>query len=846
MKRNISINISGIIFHVEEDGYELLRSYLDSITRYFSNYEDSKEITDDIESRIAEIFLKKLSTSKQVITQDDVEAVVATMGSVEDFAAQDYGDEEDYIGGKPQPGSAIFGEEPEEQRRLYRDIQRKILGGVAAGVAHYFRTDPLWVRLLLILFLFADAFTTLGVLSTITLITYIVFWIVVPGRPDLEQNEKIKKLFRNPDDKVLGGVASGLSAYFGIDPTVIRLLFVLTIFFGGAGLIIYIVLWLITPQAKTLTDKMQMKGEPVTLTNIEPSKKKNFSVSPTGEESTLLKAVRFPFRLGAVIFTNLGRALGPFLMFLGDAARVLFGLILVLIGGAVLISLLFTGGVTLGIATFQSYVVGLNIPMDVLRNSISGAGLIFAWIALLIPALGIVISGISVIARRRMLSTAVVWTAVGIWFVSLIGLAATVPPVIMDFREEARFTDTETLPIGEQTAILTLSSYADYDEPDLVDLRLVGFAGDTYELQKTFEARGSSRNRAIENARMVSYVVAVEDSVVSFPPVVTFEEGAKFRGQELDMTLNIPYNRPFQIDRDLTDILTNTLYRYGFRSSDLPGNTFMFTANGLECISCPKRENNNLSESSSENSSRNSSESSANSFYEGSEEDNIAIDSVDSYETESGEAAYLLDFEEFEEIEVRGPFRVSISQQNNHRVEVQPGELPMDRMKANVTNQRLVLYYNGSYGRSGEAYNVAIEMPRLNRATLKGPVKARISSFPQQSMALDLSGSSTVEAELGGDSVTVNLTGDSRAELNGNSQYLKADLGGAALLDARSLQVDRAKVDIRAASEARVAVDSQLKAQISGAGRVEYQGDAEVEVNDSGRSKLKKVSDDSE
>jgi hypothetical protein len=456
------------------------------------------------------------------------------------------------------------------------------------------------------------------------------------------------------------------------------------------------------------------------------------------------------------------------------------------------------------------------------------------------PALGLVISGISVIARRRLLSAAVIWTAVGIWFVSLIGLAATVPPVIMDFREEARFTDTETLPIGEQTAILTLSGYADYEEPDLVEIRLVGFAGDSYELQKTFEARGSNRNRAIENARMVSYIVTVNDSVVSFPPVYTFEEGAKFRGQTLDMTLNIPYNRPFQIDRDLTEILENRLYRYGYSASDLPGNTFMFTPNGLECITCPEQERPN--ESSSESSSQSSSESS----YEGSSEDDNEVNSVDSYETESGETAYRLELADFDQVEVRGPFRVKINQQDNQRVEVQPGKLPLNRMKANVANQRLVLYYDGNYGGGSDAYDVAIEIPQLNRTVLKGPVQAQVGAFPQQNLAFDLSGSASVQADASGDSVTVSLTGDSKAELTGDSQYLKADLGGSALLDARSLQVERAEVESRAASEARVAVDGQLKAQISGAGRVEYRGDAEVEVNEGGRSKLKKVRDDSE
>src|SRR3954470_1267635 len=87
MKKNISINISGIIFHIEEDGYENLRKYLDSINKYFSTFEDSSEILADIESRIAEIFLSKLNEGKQIITTEDVNSLIATMGSVNDFKA---------------------------------------------------------------------------------------------------------------------------------------------------------------------------------------------------------------------------------------------------------------------------------------------------------------------------------------------------------------------------------------------------------------------------------------------------------------------------------------------------------------------------------------------------------------------------------------------------------------------------------------------------------------------------------------------------------------------------------------------------------------------------------------
>src|SRR5688572_13662030 len=215
MKKNISINISGIIFHIEEDGYETLKKYLDSINRYFSTFEDSSEILADIESRIAEIFLSKLNEEKQVITADDVNALVATMGSVSDFKAAE---EEDFqktdasantstdSGSAQQESSGSAqssGSTSSSSQRTYvpsktlsRDQRRKILGGVCSGIANYMNVDAVWIRLLFALLAFAYGFT---------FFVYIVMWIVVPGSYDLEEPEVEKKLFRDSDRKVIGG-----------------------------------------------------------------------------------------------------------------------------------------------------------------------------------------------------------------------------------------------------------------------------------------------------------------------------------------------------------------------------------------------------------------------------------------------------------------------------------------------------------------------------------------------------------------------------------------------------------------------------------------------------------------
>ena len=204
MKKNISINISGIIFHIEEDGYDMLRKYLDSVTRYFSSFEDSTEILADIEGRIAEIFLSKLTDSKQVITSDDVQVLMGIMGNVNDFKAAE---QNDFATGTAATGSTTENKSSQqsqssngysaktEPKRLHRDQQRKILGGVCAGIANYFNVDAVWIRLLFALLIFAYG---------AAVIAYIVLWIAVPGSYTLEEPIDTKKMYRDPEKESVG------------------------------------------------------------------------------------------------------------------------------------------------------------------------------------------------------------------------------------------------------------------------------------------------------------------------------------------------------------------------------------------------------------------------------------------------------------------------------------------------------------------------------------------------------------------------------------------------------------------------------------------------------------------
>ena len=815
MKKNISINISGIIFHVEEDGYELLKNYLESISRYFSTYEDSKEITDDIESRIAEIFLGKLSNSKQVITREDVEGVIKTMGSVEDFAAAEVM-EEDASYRKSQAradeGHTYTEEETYGRKRLYRDTERKVLGGVAAGIAHYFGTDPLWIRLLILVFFFADAFASFG---TITLVTYIVLWIVLPGNPDLEQDRKVKKLFRNPDDKVIGGVSGGIAAYFGTDATVIRLLFVLSIFLGGTGLLIYIVLWIITPEAKTLTDKMQMKGEPVTLSNIESSIKKNFSVDESGEESLLLKIILFPFRLIAIVINALGKALGPLLNVVGDLARVLAGLILVLMGGAVVFSLLVTTSVLLGLSSFDPVMMwDGDVPLALLQESLPAAASVFGGIALLVPAVALIIAGIAVIARKRLVNSTVGWSALGVWFIALIGLSVTVPQVVLDFKEQGRYTTTETYDLEGATAILTLGDYPDEQSFAKPRLMIRGHADSVMELQKEFEARGRNRKTAIEYAQMVSYEVQRNDSVLVFPPVYSFNEDAKFRDQEVELTLYVPYEQSFMMDRELSLILRNTLYRDGFRVSDMNDNVFMFTRDGLRCLTCQREEM----------------------------DDELGMNSNEQPGGVSDNFSQIYEVDVFDNLDINGPFRVNVQPGDDFQVQVLAGQERLDDVEVTNRNSTLEIRFDQAFtSYTDDLIEVNLSMQQLNDLRLRGNAQVNVSGLSTNQLDVDLGGSAKGFLEIDADRISLSLGGASSLKLFGKSQQLDANLDGAAQLEALDLEVQTASLETSGAAKAQINVSDELNADAEDTSRIQYRGNPKLNLGGGSEDRISQI-----
>ena len=191
MTQTISINLGGLLFHIDDDAYEILKSYLHAIEKQFSDEKEKREIIQDIEARLAELFAERIDRRKDLISVEDVKTVTQIMGEPHDFV------EEDETSEKKSDKSS-------------------------------------------------------------------------------KSHAANKRMYRNPDDRILGGVCGGLGAYFNTDPWIFRVLFIVFSVIFFVGFILYFILWVAIPEAATSAQKLEMRGEPITVENIKNSVKKEY------------------------------------------------------------------------------------------------------------------------------------------------------------------------------------------------------------------------------------------------------------------------------------------------------------------------------------------------------------------------------------------------------------------------------------------------------------------------------------------------------------------------------------------------------------------------------------------
>tara|TARA_B110000495_G_C23038862_1_gene621725 strand:+ start:662 stop:1987 length:1326 start_codon:yes stop_codon:yes gene_type:complete len=334
MKKTLNINIGSRVFNIDEDAYDLLSRYLESIKKYFQKINIEDDIFQDIENRISEKF-NSILKNRESLNIDDINSIIKEMGTLDDFkeAYNDF-DTNDFSNQNNESKTTGKG------KRIYRNTSDKVIAGVASGLANYFSVDPIIFRLIFIASLFAGG---------IGLIAYIIFWIGIPANDSGKINEN-KRLYRDGDNEILGGVAYGLGNYFRIDPAIIRLLFILSIFIGGFGILAYLILWVSIPEAKTVGEKMNMKGYPLTLENIEKFIKERLS-KKDGKENLFVKIILFPFRIIGPIILGIISVIIPVLKILLSFILFVFSIVIIVF------LILFTLGAH-NLIDYQDFIIG--------------------------------------------------------------------------------------------------------------------------------------------------------------------------------------------------------------------------------------------------------------------------------------------------------------------------------------------------------------------------------------------------------------------------------------------------------------------------------------------------------
>lgn len=832
MKKTIQINIAGVVFNIEEDAYDKLSNYLRSIQQYFASYEGSQEIVSDIEARIAEKFWTKdkSDVSSQVITLEGVNDLIKSMGSVADFEAIQ--EEEDLktkahtkaestsFAGTTTEEKTSFGSEQTTTatapKRLYRDVKRKALGGVLAGLAHYFNMDVVWIRIIF-LFIFLGIpplIDDLAPFSGFVFLGYFVCWIVFPPSTTLTEDEKIKKFYRDNDNKVLGGVGSGLAAYFGVDVTVIRLLFVLSVLLFGTGILAYIILWIVAPKAQTLTQKMEMKGEPVTLSNIETNIKEGLKVDKSAPENALTKILLFPFRLVAVVIKGIGEILKN----LGPVARVLAGIVLMFFALAMLVAVVASVAAFFGVVTgFEGTDFFDHTPFRVFAGDINPMVGFFAFLAAFTPFLALLFVGLIFMTNRR-IGTRNFWISLlGLWLVGLMGTGILATKYALNFKNRGKVEATKNFVLPAQTLVLDANNnYEDEDGMLIrgnVDVDLEGYDGTDLKLEQTFRAAGRSRTDAESNAKNVIYNIKQKDSSLVFDRHLILGEKARLRDQDLDMTLFIPFDKPFKLTRSFYDVYRgrwNDHPNFDVSGDDVDKYTFVMKRDsGMICRDCPK-----LSQEERE-ALRNRSD-----HYD---EDGNSFD----MEVFEGKGQFEKKFDErnFSKIDVGGAFIVTVREGDSFNVTADSDSQDnIDDLDIDVKGETLEIEYRDkfSFSRRNERTRIIITMPKLEGLDLSGASTVKVIGFKDKNQDIDISLTGAVKAAIDVDArnVDLNATGAANADFRGSAEKMDMDITGACHIDARKMEINDVKAEATGASHIELGKVRNLNSNTSGASKI--------------------------
>lgn len=538
MNRTITMNLSGIIFHIEEDAYDKLNRYLSTIRSYFSDSDGKDEIMSDIESRIAEMLQEKVSNNKQAVLMMDVESVITIMGKPEDFAGDNA--------------------EKKEEKQTYSS----------------------------------------------------------------SDTGKRKRVFRDTDEKVLGGVCSGIANYFDFDPLWLRAAFAISFFLFGTGLLLYIILWIIIPEAKTTAEKLEMRGEKVNVDNISKAVNEEFEefkkrMSKYGNDIGS-RENKERVRTSA---QKAGDFLGDVLLNMLKVIAKVFTVIFVIIAVTLMVILL---GCLFGSNNMIHFSEGgehYSFSLNELAHNFFPAGtsselaitglFLFAGI----PLLSIIYWGIKSLLGIKQKNRIVRYTTNGLWVVGLIIMIYVGVQVSNDFKEEASLKQKIELSQKDTLylSVKNLSKYLDEGEHsyergrhqfgrfkwdyiekdgdktffnDLINVDIIASETDSFQLVEIKSACGIDKKEATFRARNITSYVTQKDSLLEFEPTFRIAQNDKWRNQEVKLVLKVPKNKVIYLSNGMEHVIYDIDNVSNTWDSEMVGRRWIMRPEGLTCIDC--------------------------------------------------------------------------------------------------------------------------------------------------------------------------------------------------------------------------------------------------------------------
>jgi len=550
MNKTVNINLAGIFFHIDEDAYLKLQRYLEAIKRSFTDSQGRSEIIADIEARIAELFSERIQNEKQVVGVKLVDEVIAIMGQPEDYLVDD----------------EIFEDEPKQHykqktttsRRLFRDTDNSYVGGVSAGLGHYFGIDALWIRIVWFLLIFG---------AGTGFLLYILLWALIP-----EAKTTAEKLTMTGDPVNISNIEKKIKD--GIDTVSETVKNV---------------------DLKKHGDKLKEGFDHVSDNISETVKGVNFQ-----KQGSKLKSSSQNFFDG----------IGSIIMFFLRVIAKFIGIILIIVGISALIAMiiaLFTVGITDVIhfpgMDFINASNAANIPIWLMS--------LLLFFAVGIPFFFIFYLGLKILVNNlKSIGNIAKFALLGLWIVSIIGLIITGIKQATEQAYDANFTkvdDTLNIASGD-TLKIKMVGHDEYNKHlysdnngyrisstddgnniiSTTDIRLtVKSTTDSLASIKIIAlARGSSYELARKRANEIKYNYSIVNNELKLDSYLITHASNKFSDQHIEVILYLPEGSIF-----IANSNTQNFRRY-YKSSNeilkrgMENHFLKVKEDDVECLDC--------------------------------------------------------------------------------------------------------------------------------------------------------------------------------------------------------------------------------------------------------------------